>query len=108
MSENGVLVNIDGNGNRVAAIAYGPRQVILVAGLNKVVKTPEDALARARNIAAPLNMQRFPGHKNPCALNGACGNCKSPDSICSHIVITRICKPAGRIKLVLVGKDLGL
>ncbi|MDR2029635.1 MAG: lactate utilization protein [Treponema sp.] len=108
ISEDGQLVNIDGNGNRVAAMTFGPRQVIILAGMNKVVKTPEDALIRARTIAAPLNMQRFPSLKAPCSETGSCGNCGSADSICSFIVTTRLCKPAGRIKVILIGKDLGL
>jgi hypothetical protein len=107
LSEDGILVNIDGNGNRVAGLCYGPRQVIVVAGMNKVVKTLDDAVARARNLAAPLNTQRFPSIKTPCNINGACGNCKSTESICCQIVITRLCKPSGRIKVILVGQDLG-
>jgi L-lactate utilization protein LutB len=108
ISEDGQLVNIDGNGNRVAAMIYGPRQVIVVAGMNKVVKTLEDACSRARNLAAPLNQQRFPSLKTPCNETGSCANCMGPDSICTFIVHTRLCKPAGRIKVVLVGADLGL
>jgi L-lactate utilization protein LutB len=108
ISEDGQLVNIDGNGNRVAAMIYGPRQVIVVAGMNKVAKTLEDAVSRARTIAAPLNQQRFPGQKTPCNETGSCANCLSPDSICTFIVHTRLCKPAGRIKVILVGADLGL
>ncbi|MDR2314370.1 MAG: lactate utilization protein [Spirochaetaceae bacterium] len=107
ISEDGFLVNIDGNGNRVAALCYGPRQVIIVAGMNKVVKTLDDAIARARNIAAPLNVQRFPPAKTPCNINGACGDCKGVESICCQILVTRLCKPAGRIKVVLIGADLG-
>jgi L-lactate utilization protein LutB len=108
ISEDGQLVNIDGFGNRVAAMIFGPKQVIVAAGMNKVVKTYEDAIVRARTIAAPLNMQRFPNLKTPCSENGTCANCLSPDTICSFFVTTRICKPAGRIKVVLIGKDLGL
>ncbi|MDR2072926.1 MAG: lactate utilization protein [Spirochaetaceae bacterium] len=107
ISEEGVLVNIDGNGNRVAALCYGPKQVIIVAGMNKVVKTLDDAVARARNLAAPLNVQRFPPIKTPCNVNGACGNCKGTESICCQILVTRLCKPAGRIKVLLIGTDLG-
>jgi len=107
ISEDGQLVNIDGFGNRVAAMTFGPRQVIVVAGMNKVAKTLDDAVSRARNIAAPLNTQRFPDSKTPCNETGACGNCKSPDCICSFFVTTRMCKPAGRIKVILVGQDLG-
>ena len=108
ISEDGQLVNIDGNGNRVAAMIYGPRQVIVVAGMNKVAKTLEDAVVRARTIAAPLNVQRFPNLKSPCNETGSCVDCLSGDTICSYFVTTRFCKPAGRIKVVLVGKDLGL
>jgi len=108
ISEDGQLVNIDGYGNRVAAMIFGPKQVIVAAGMNKVAKTYEDAIVRARTIAAPLNMQRFPNLKTPCSENGTCANCLSPDTICSFFVTTRICKPAGRIKVVLIGKELGL
>ncbi|GHV79273.1 hypothetical protein AGMMS49944_10640 [Spirochaetia bacterium] len=108
ISEDGQLVNVDGFGNRVAAMIFGPRQVILVAGMNKVVKTLEDAYTRARTIAAPLNSQRFPQKKAPCLETGSCANCISPDSVCSYIVTTRLCNPAGRIKVILIGKELGL
>ena len=108
LTEDGQLVNIDGNGNRVAAMTFGPKQVIIVAGMNKVVKTVEDAFARAKTIAAPANMQRFPNLKTPCSETGACGDCLSSDCICSFVVRTRICKPSGRIKVILIGKDLGL
>ena len=107
LSEDGQLVNMDGNGNRVAALCYGPRQVIVVTGINKAAKTLEDAIVRARTIAAPLNTQRFAQLKTPCNTGGACRDCKSPDSICSQLVITRLCKPAGRIKVIIVGKELG-
>jgi len=107
VSEDGQLINIDGNGNRVAAMIYGPKQVIVVIGMNKVAKTYEDALVRARTIAAPLNVQRFPNLKTPCNETGSCANCQSPDTVCSFIVTTRFSK-AGRIKVILIGKDLGL
>jgi len=108
ISEDGQLVNIDGFGNRVAAMIFGPRQVIVIAGMNKIAKTLDDALVRARTIAAPRNTQRFPSNKTPCNETGSCANCKSPDSVCSFIVTTRLCKPAGRIKVILIGEDLGL
>lgn len=107
ISEDGQLVNVDGNGNRVAAIAFGPRRVIIVAGMNKVVKTLDDAVSRARNYASPINVQRIPNIKTPCATTGACEDCKSPDCICTYIVTTRISRPSGRIKVVLVGEELG-
>ncbi|MDR1900657.1 MAG: lactate utilization protein [Treponema sp.] len=107
LSEDGQLVNIDGFGNRAAAMIFGPKQVIILAGMNKVTRTLEDAVVRARTVAAPVNMQRFPGRKTPCGETGACGDCLSPDSICTYIVTTRLCKPPGRIKIILIGKDLG-
>ena len=107
ISKDGQLVNIDGMGNRVAAMCFGPRQVVVIAGMNKVLGTLDDAVARARNVAAPANAQRF-GLSTPCGLTGQCGDCTSPDCICSKMVITRFCMPAGRIKVILVGEDLGL
>lgn len=106
LSLDGQMVNIDGNGNRVSAIIYGPKNVIVVAGMNKVVATLEDAVTRARTIAAPMNKQRFP-LQTPCEVTGACADCRSDGCICNQIVITRNCKPAGRIKMILVGEELG-
>ncbi len=106
LSMQGQMVNIDGNGNRVAAIVYGPRSVVVIAGMNKVMDTLEAAVVRARTIAAPMNKQRFP-LKTPCEVTGVCGNCKA-EGICNQILITRNCKPAGRIKVILVGEELGL
>lgn len=108
ISEDGQLVNIDGVGNRIAALIYGPKNVLVVAGMNKVVKTADDAMSRARNITGPGNMMRFPGLKTPCAITGACANCNSDDCICNQIVITRRCNPPKRIKVILIGEDLGL
>lgn len=105
-AETGELINIDGTGNRVAALCFGPTQVVVVAGMNKVAGDLDGAMRRAREVAAPMNAQRFP-LKTPCVANGLCGDCKGPDSICAQIVTTRLCKPAGRIKVVLVGEDLG-
>ena len=107
ISKDGQLVNIDGMGNRVAAMCYGPRQVLVIAGMNKVLGTLDDAIARARNIAAPANAQRF-GIKTPCGLTGQCGDCTSPDCICSYVVVTRNSMVHERIKVILVGEDLGL
>jgi hypothetical protein len=76
--------------------------------MNKVAKTYKDAVVRARTIAAPLNIERFPNLKTPCNETGACADCLSPDTICSYFVTTRFCKPAGRTKVILIGKDLGL
>lgn len=106
VTEDGVLVNIDGVGNRVACISWGPRSVLLIVGMNKVVREVEDAVSRARNEAAPINAMRF-GLDTPCARTGSCGNCKSPDTICSQVLVTRFSKEKGRIKIVLVNEDLG-
>lgn len=107
LSLDGQMVNIDGNGNRVAAIVYGPREVLVIAGMNKVTDTLEDAVTRARTVAAPLNQQRFL-LPNPCTTTCTCADCKSETCICNQILITRHCRPAGRIKFILVGEDLGL
>lgn len=106
LSEDGVLVNIDGNSNRVSAIAYGPRNVLMVVGMNKVVKDAQTAVSRARNEAAPINAQRF-GLNTPCSKTGACFDCKNPDTICCQFLVTRYSKHEGRIKIILVNEDLG-
>lgn len=106
ISEDGVIVNIDGNGNRVAAITFGPKKVILVVGLNKVTQDMESALARARSTASPINAARF-DIKTPCRADGTCHNCNSPESICNYIHFMRNSHPAGRHTVVLVGEDLG-
>ena len=107
ITEDGQLVNVDGNGNRVAAMIFGPKQVIVVAGMNKICQTVLDAATKARTISAPANTQRFPNLKTPCNETGACADCICQDSICNFIVRTRLCKPKGRIKVILIGKDLG-
>ncbi len=107
ISEDGQLVNMDGNGNRLAALLYGPREVYVFVGMNKVAKTLDDAIARCRNIAAPENAQRF-GISTPCSVTGQCQNCTSPDCICAQMVVTRMSKPAGRIHVVLILDDLGM
>ena len=105
ISEDGVIVNIDGNGNRVAAITWGPKKVIFVIGMNKVAQTVEAALARARSTASPINAARF-DIKTPCQVDGVCHNCNSPESICNHVHFLRN-SPRGRHCFVLVGEDLG-
>lgn len=103
---DGQLVNVDGNGNRVAALIYGPDQVIVIAGMNKVVSTTEDAIARVHDMASPPNCIRL--HKNtPCAATGQCAECLGDDCICSQTVITRRSGTVGRIKVLLVGEELG-
>lgn len=106
MTEDGVLVNIDGNSNRVSAIAQGPRKVVFIVGMNKVCDDVEGAMKRARNVAAPINAQRF-GLSTPCAKTGSCFNCKSPDTICCQFLITRFSRHAGRIHVILVNDQLG-
>ena len=105
ISEDGVIVNIDGNGNRVAAITWGPKRVIFVIGLNKVAKTVEAALDRARGTASPINAARF-DIKTPCQIDGICHNCNSADSICNYVHFLRN-SPRGRHTVVLVGESLG-
>ena len=107
MSLDGQMVSIDGTGNRIGALVYGPKSVIVIVGMNKVADTLDEAIRRARTVAAPKNKQRF-GGGTPCAVTGVCGDCKSEKCICNHIVITRHCRPVGRIKFIIVGEDLGL
>ena len=106
MTEDGILVNIDGNSNRVSAIAQGPKKVIFNVGMNKIANDVDSAMKRARNVAAPINAQRF-NINTPCKLTGACMDCKSMDTICCQFLITRFSKHAGRIHVVLVNDNLG-
>ena len=106
ITEDGVLVNIDGNANRVSAIAQGPRKVVMIVGMNKVCSDVDGAMKRARNVAAPTNAQRF-GLSTPCAKTGACMNCKSPDTICCQFLITRFSRHEGIIHVILVNDNLG-
>ena len=107
MTTDGILVNIDGNSNRVSAIAQGPRKVVFIVGMNKVCGPDADsAMKRARNVAAPINAQRF-GLSTPCTRAGACMDCKSPDTICCQFLITRYSRHAGRIHVILVNDSLG-
>jgi L-lactate utilization protein LutB len=106
MTEDGVMVNIDGNSNRVSAIAQGPKHVLVIAGMNKICPDVDAAMKRARNVAAPINAQRF-GLNTPCAKTGSCMNCKSPDTICCQFLITRFSRHEGRIHVILVNDSLG-
>jgi L-lactate utilization protein LutC len=106
ITEDGILVNIDGNSNRVSAIAYGPKKVIMIVGMNKVTPDVDSAMKRARNVAAPINAQRF-GLQTPCSKTGTCMDCKSPDTICCQFLITRYSRHADRIHVILVNEDLG-
>ena len=106
MTDDGVLINIDGNSNRVSMIAQGPKKVVFIVGMNKVCSDVDAAMKRARNVAAPTNAQRF-GLTTPCSKLGSCMNCKSPDTICCQILITRYSRHAGRIHVILVNDNLG-
>jgi len=103
---DGELINIDGNGNRVACLIHGPKNVIIVAGMNKVVSNIEAGYLRVKDIASPANTKRL-NRNTPCFHTGRCGDCLSPDCICSHTVITRRTTQPGRIKVFLVGEELG-
>ncbi len=107
LSLDGEMVNIDGTGNRLAAICYGPSTILVVAGMNKVEDTLEAAIDRARTVAAPMNKQRF-ANVTPCGVTGTCADCKSEGCICNQILVTRHCRPVGRIKFILVGEELGM
>ena len=102
----GELVNIDGRANRISCLCWGPQNVIIIVGMNKVASDVESAVQRVRNIAAPPNCIRL--NKNtPCAQTGKCGDCYSPESICSQILVTRRSSTPNRIKVILVGETLG-
>lgn len=103
---DGELINIDGNGNRVAALIYGPDKVVMVVGMNKLVSTVEDGINRVSDIAAPANGVRL-NKQTPCATTGFCHDCLSPECMCSHTVITRRCYTPDRIHVILVGEALG-
>ena len=106
MTDDGVLVNIDGNSNRVSAIAYGPKKVVFIVGINKICSDIDSALKRARNVAATTNVQRF-GLSTPCTKTGTCFNCKSPETICCQFLITRYSRHKDRIHVILVNDSLG-
>ena len=106
MSSDGVIVNIDGNANRVSAIANGPKKVLFIVGMNKICGDTDSAMKRAREVVAPTNAQRF-GLGTPCSKKGTCFNCKSPDTICCQFLITRYSRHTGRIHVILVNDSLG-
>ena len=107
MTSDGILVNIDGNSNRVSCIAQGPKKVVFIVGMNKVCSDFDAAMKRARNVAAPANAQRFEV-KTPCKTAGKCFDCKSPDTICCQFLITRYSRHKDRIHVILVNDTLGL
>lgn len=106
ITSDGILVNIDGNSNRVSAIAQGPKKVVFIVGMNKVCDDLDGAMKRARNVAAPINAQRF-DIDTPCKKTGKCFDCKSPDTICCQFLITRYSKHTDRIHVILVNNTLG-
>ena len=107
ITSDGVMVNIDGNSNRVSCIAQGPKKVVFIVGMNKVCSDLDAAMKRARNVAAPANAQRFEV-KTPCKTAGKCFDCKSPDTICCQFLITRYSRHKNRIHVILVNDTLGL
>lgn len=106
ITENGELYNVDGNGNRVAAMIYGPDKVIIIAGVNKIVKNEAEAVERVKCIAAPANAKRL-NRDTPCSETGYCAYCSSPDRICSSYVTIRKQSQKGRIHVILLNKNLG-
>jgi hypothetical protein len=108
ISEDGSLHWIDMTGNRCAAVTFGPKHVILVAGTNKISPTPEAAIERIRQIVAPQNVKRHPNFKTPCAATGKCQDCNASDRICNIFLSMPRCFPKGRIHLILIDKALGL
>jgi len=106
VTQDGLIVNVDGRGNRVAAITWGPRNVLFVIGMNKVVQTLDAAIARARGIAAPINTSRL-GTDTPCNIDGVCHDCLSAQCICNHIHVLRNSFPSNRHTVLLVGENLG-
>ena len=106
MTNDGIIVNIDGNSNRVSCIAQGPKRVLFIVGMNKVCSDLDAAMKRARNVAAPANAQRF-DVKTPCKVTGRCSDCKSPDTLCCQFLITRFSRHEGRIHVILVNDTLG-
>lgn len=106
ISLDGQLVNVDGTGNRVAALIYGPSHIIIMAGMNKVAKDVDAAIRRVHDCAAPPNAMRL-SMKTPCQAAGVCSDCLSPDCICAQTVITRFSRIKGRITVILIGESLG-
>jgi len=107
LTRDGKLVNIDGVGNRLAALTFGPKKVIVVVGINKIVDDVDEGLKRIRNHVAPLHARRR-GWKVPCAQTGTCVDCRSPDRICSIVSVVELQREKGRLTVVLVGQPLGL
>lgn len=106
ITKDGILINIDGNSNRVSAITYGPKKVVFIVGMNKVCPDVDSAMKRARNEAAPINCTRL-NRNTPCAKTGSCMDCLSPDTICCQFLMTRYSRHKDRIHVILVNETLG-
>ena len=106
ITRDGVLVNIDGNGNRLSALIFGPKKVYIICGTNKICSDIDEAYARVKNIASPANCLRL-NMTTPCSKTGKCGNCLSPDCVCSHVVFTRNSRDKDRIKVLIVDGEWG-
>ena len=106
ITEDGELYNVDGNGNRVAALLFGPKKVIIVAGVNKIVKNIDEAIKRNREVAAPANAKRL-NKKTPCTKVGFCMDCKSPEKICREYTIIRSQKDNDRIHVIFINENIG-
>ena len=106
LSEDGVIYNMDGTGNRVASLIYGPKQVLLMISMNKITQDEASAIARVRGTASPINAHRF-DINTPCRKTGKCADCKSSDCICCTLTAMRLCRPAGRIHVILFGEEYG-
>ena len=107
ITRTGELVNIDGASNRLSSLLHGPKHVIIVAGMNKLVKTVEDGFNRIQTSVCPVTAERS-GRKTPCGIKGVCTDCQSPDCMCCNIVISRRSRYNGRVKVILVGENLGV
>lgn len=106
MTDDGILINIDGTGNRVSATSYGPHKVIYLVSINKICPDVDSAMKRARNVAAPANAQRK-GADTPCVKTGACVDCKSMDTLCAQFLVTRFSREADRVHVILINEDFG-
>ena len=108
VTSKGQLVNLDMTGNRIAGITFGPENVVLFIGVNKIVRDIEQAMNRVRTVSAPMNVKRHEDFNTPCRITGKCADCRSPQRICNMWAITEKCYPEGRIKIILINRDLGL
>lgn len=106
VTEAGELLNVDGTGNRVAAYSFGPQSVVVIVGINKIVRDIEDAVYRVQTVAAPINARRF-DINTPCKHTGRCAECTADDCMCCQWLVTRMCAPKGRIKVIVCGEKLG-